>query len=201
MKSEEEFIAGIYEKASAYTEEKQHKVMTLNFSKKVSGMAAALAVCLCLAGISGSMLHPEGPAEQGMPGTSRMAGEQDNGIAMHSDDAELLAEIPFVTGEVCLKEVSLKGTVKEFKEEEQIALVLLESFGEKKFSETQAVVAAIRFTITEKLYEEKLAPGIRLEVCAKMTEEVYKTAEEENLLLFEVTRQETIRMEDRTSGE
>lgn len=196
MKSKEEFIAGIYEKAAAYTEEKQHKVITLNVAGKVSGIAAAFAVCLCLAGAGSSMLHSNHPAEQGNIGMSRMAGEENNGIAIHSGDMEFPADVSPVTREVCLK-----GTVKEFVEEEQTVLLLLETLSETEYSSTESPLVAVRLATEERMEAGNLLPGMQMEVCAKMAEDFYEAAEGNSLLLFEATEKAIIRMEEGTSGE
>ena len=40
MKSNEEFIAGIYEKAASYTEEKETKIVKVNWSSRATKIAA-----------------------------------------------------------------------------------------------------------------------------------------------------------------
>ena len=58
MKSNEEFIAGIYEKAAAYTEEKETKIIQVNWTARATRIAAMLVVCIGLAGFSSFSCQP-----------------------------------------------------------------------------------------------------------------------------------------------
>lgn len=81
MKSNEEFIAGIYEKAACYTEEKETKIVKVNFVNRATKIAAMVAVCIGLAGIGGMMLN------RGLTGDGNAAPEtQEHGIALLSED-------------------------------------------------------------------------------------------------------------------
>ena len=51
MKSNEEFIAGIYEKAAVYKEENKTKIIRVDFAAKAARIAAMVVLCLGLAGV------------------------------------------------------------------------------------------------------------------------------------------------------
>ena len=80
MKSNEEFIAGIYEKAAAYTEEKETKIIPITWTARATRIAAMIAVCIGLAGV-GSFMMDNGSV--GAPGT--MPTDEDYGIALSSE--------------------------------------------------------------------------------------------------------------------
>ena len=81
MKSNEEFIAGIYEKAAYYTEEKEREIIKVNLASRAVKMAAMFAVCIGLTGFGVAMLSGEinGNGNSAFPG-------EEHGIALLSDD-------------------------------------------------------------------------------------------------------------------
>ena len=64
MKSNEEFIAGIYEKAATYTEEKETKIVKVNYAARAIKIAAMLAVCVGLAGVGTMTLERTNSTEK-----------------------------------------------------------------------------------------------------------------------------------------
>ena len=90
MKSNEEFIAGIYEKAAVYTEEKETKSSRTVWVAKATRIAATVAVCLGLTGI-GSLVLGNGDA---VPNQVPQPAAENYGIALtaeQDDNAEGIA--------------------------------------------------------------------------------------------------------------
>ena len=81
MKSNEEFIAGIYEKAAAYTEEKETNLIRVNWVAKATRIAAMAAVCLGLTGIGSLVLGNGNNAPSQVP----QPANEDYGIALTSE--------------------------------------------------------------------------------------------------------------------
>jgi len=91
MKSNEEFIAGIYEKAAVYTEEKETKTVKVNWVAKATRIAAMAAVCIGLAGIGSTML-----GDNNKPSKVPQPSDENYGIALTSetgDDAEGMIQL------------------------------------------------------------------------------------------------------------
>ena len=84
MKSNEEFIAGIYEKAAVYTEEKETKTVKVNWVTKATRIAAMAAVCIGLAGI-GSMMLGNG---NNKPSKVPQPSDENYGIALTSETGD-----------------------------------------------------------------------------------------------------------------
>ena len=84
MKSNEEFIADIYEKAAVYTEEKETKVIHTVWVAKATRIAAMAAVCIGLTGI-GSLVLGNG---NNVPGRVPQPGNEDYGIALSSETGD-----------------------------------------------------------------------------------------------------------------
>lgn len=84
MKSKEEFIAGIYEKAATYTEEKENNVIKINWVARATRIAAMATVCIGLAGV-GSLVLGNGN-RQGQP--NRQTENADAGIALTAETGE-----------------------------------------------------------------------------------------------------------------
>ena len=86
MKSNEEFIAGIYEKAASYTEDKETNISKVNRASKAARIAAMAAVCIGLAGV-GTMVFGKGNNQ--VP-TKTPAPSDNYGIALTSETGEEL---------------------------------------------------------------------------------------------------------------
>ena len=84
MKSNEEFIAGIYEKAAAYTEEKETNSIRTVWVAKATRIAATIAVCLGLTGIGSMMLGNK----DAVPGRDPQPAKEEYGIALSSELAD-----------------------------------------------------------------------------------------------------------------
>ncbi len=92
MKSNEEFIAGIYEKAAVYTEEKATNIVKVNWVAKATRIAAMAAVCIGLAGVGSLVLGNSNNTPSQIP----QPANEDYGIALTSevgDDAEGAAQL------------------------------------------------------------------------------------------------------------
>lgn len=141
MKSKEEFIAGIYEKAADYAEEEK-KTKAYTWKTAALRIAAAAVICVSLAGISAAVLwHGNGTKPL----------KEDDGIALFS---EFSGESPNPANYRMLpeqEEVLLTGTLESLDETEGILWVHLET-GE---------LAAIAWGIPEK-FPAKLSAGTKL---------------------------------------
>lgn len=176
MKSNEEFIAGIYEKAAAYTEEKEKKVIRVNFAARAVRIAAMFAVCLGLAGV-GIMLpgNPDETPDEG--GTA--------GIARMSDEGMPLA----LSGRMIPELSYLEGEVEELKEEEQIAFVRLRIAGENAAPASERALVAVRLETEENLrLEDVIWIGMQIKVGGTTLERGYRTEAAEYLLLTVTTK-------------
>ena len=81
MKSNEEFIAGIYEKAAVYKEEKQENIIKVNSSYRAMKMVAMLAVCVGLVSLANIVLHQENKQTE------------EYGISLLSEKEEQIGEV------------------------------------------------------------------------------------------------------------
>lgn len=146
MKSKEEFIAGIYEKAANYAEEEK-KTKAYAWKTAALRIAAAAVVCVSLAGISVAALwHGNGvkppKGDDGIALLSETSGE--NGQPLDSVNRRMLPEP---------EEVTLTGTLESVDEKERVFWVFLESWGgvaeESRQEAAQGTLAAIRWDIPE----------------------------------------------------
>jgi len=152
MKSNEEFIAGIYEKAATYTEEKETKIVKVNYAARAIKIAAMLAVCVGLAGVGTMTLERTNSTEK----TPEFASEN-YGIALTS---ELGAETGEATDGVAqfrigpvMETVTFTGVVKQVDaEENRIRLELI--FDESAPEYTEESEVYIRFDVLEEISEE-----------------------------------------------
>ena len=156
MKSNEEFIAGIYEKAAVYTEEKETRVVKVNWVAKATRIAAMAAVCIGLAGI-GSLVLGKG---NNVPSQVPQPGNENYGIALSSETGDDLggaaqlrigpeAETVTITGGVESVDAAEKRiTVKVLADESVITIKwdLLEPISE-------AVTAGVQLSVTGILSE------------------------------------------------
>lgn len=149
MKSNEEFIAGIYEKAATYTEEKETKIVKVNWVAKATRIAAMAAVCIGLAGI-GSMVLGNGskvPSEVPQPGS------ENYGIALSSEVGEHVGgETQFRIGPAA-EVVTFTGVVTCIDEaEKRIWMSLV--FDETAPEYVAGSVVCIRWDMLEDINEE-----------------------------------------------
>lgn len=150
MKSNEEFIAGIYEKAAVYTKEKETKIIKVNRTARATRIAAMLAVCIGLAGVGSFMM---GNGNNGIPGEVPQPGNEDYGIALSSELGEEAGGVAqFRIGPVA-ETVTFTGVVEEInKEENRIWLKLV--FDESAPLYAEGSVVCIRWDMLEPISEE-----------------------------------------------
>lgn len=152
MKSNEEFIAGIYEKAAVYTEEKETNIIKVNRVAKVTRIAAMVAVCIGLAGI-GSMMLGNGNDK---PSKVPQPGNEDYGIALTSetgDDMQLRVGPEAETA-------TISGVVESVDVEEKRITI-------KLFSDDNAVT--VKWDMMEPISEDVI-PGAQLSVTGTLVE-------------------------------
>ena len=157
MKSNEEFIAGIYEKAAVYTEEKETKIIRTNWVAKATRIAAMAAVCLGLTGIASLMLGNENNNPSQVP----QSVNEDYGIALTSeiDDTMLVGQEEMIGSAAQLRvgpvveTVTFNGMVTSIDEtEKRIWLTLI--FDETAQDDTEGSVVCIKWDILEPISEE-----------------------------------------------
>ena len=150
MKSNEEFIAGIYEKAAVYTEEKETKVIKVNWTAKVTRIAAMAAVCIGLAGVGSLVLgngNNRGPSEVPQPGS------ENYGIALTSELGEDAGGVAQLRIGPVAETVTFTGIVERIDtEENRIWLQLV--FDESAPEHTVGSVVCIRWDMLEPISEE-----------------------------------------------
>ncbi len=172
MKSNEEFIAGIYEKAAVYTEEKETKVMKVNWTAKVTRIAAMVAVCIGLAGVGSLVL---GNGSNRIPSEVPQPDNGDYGIALTSElgeDASGIAQ--FRIGPVA-ETVTFTGIVERIDtEENRIWLQLV--FDESAPEYADGSVVCIRWDMLEPISEE-IAVGITLTATGALSQYGNETSE------------------------
>ena len=168
MKSNEEFIAGIYEKAAVYTEEKETKERKISVVVRTARIAAMIAVCIGLAGIGAVTL------DKNTGDGFEQAGE-DYGIALTSelgDEPEGVAQ--FRMGPVT-ETVTFTGIVERIDTEENRIWLRL-TFEETAPEEVQGSVVCIRWDILEKMSEE-LVVGTELTAMGALSQYENETSE------------------------
>jgi len=156
MKSNEEFIAGIYEKAAVYTEEKETKIIKVNWVAKATRIAAMAAVCIGLAGI-GSLILGKG---NNVPSQVPQPGNENYGIALSSetgDEGEDAAQLR-VGPEA--ETATFTGVVENVDAEEKRITVKLLSDDSVVFIKwdliepiSEAVTAGVQLSVTGTLSE------------------------------------------------
>ena len=152
MKSNEEFIAGIYEKAAIYTEEKETKIVKVNFAARAMKIAAMVAVCIGLAGVGTMTLE----RTNGTENTPELANEN-YGIALTSELGEETEEATAGVAQFrigpAMETVTFTGVVEYIDtEEKRIRLELI--FDENAPEYTEGSVVYVRFDILESISEE-----------------------------------------------
>lgn len=138
MKSNEEFIAGIYEKAAIYTEQKQENIRKVSVSSRAMKMVAMLAVCVGLVSIANTVLHQENKHT-----------EEEYGIELLSETGEQIGEpgVAFHRSGPAQQFATFTGTVESIEENEKLIWLKLE-FTEEVQDEA---IVAVRFDILEDI--------------------------------------------------
>ncbi len=175
MKSNEEFIAGIYEKAATYTEEKKIKVIKTNWAARTTKVAAMVAVCIGLAGV-GSLVFGDGKKQ--VP-TETPAPTDNYGIALTSEDGEESGEVidgasQFRIGPV-IETVTFTGVVEHVDIEEKRIWLRL-TFDETAPEYAEGSVVCIKWDMLEKISEE-IVTGTGLTATGTLS--VYENPESE----------------------
>ena len=136
MKSNEEFIAGIYEKAAVYKEE-QENIRKVYGSSRIMKMAAMLAVCVGLISIANTVLHQENKQTE------------EYGISLLSEAGEQIGEpgVAFHRSGPAQEFATFTGTVESIQENENLIWLKLE-FTEEMQDEA---LVAVRFDILEDI--------------------------------------------------
>ena len=148
MKSNEEFIAGIYKKAEIYTEEKENIIKKVSIPSRVMKMAAMIVVCVGLVSVANVVLHQENKNTT-----------QDYGIALLSETGEQAIEpgVAFHRMGSAQEYATFKGTVESIEEQEKIVWLKLE-FTEERQDEA---IVAVRFDVLEDI-ETEICVGKKL---------------------------------------
>ena len=159
MKSNEEFIAGIYEKAAAYTEEKETKIIPVHRVRaaKAARVAAMLVLCLGLAGIGTLTLGKNG---SGNPDNTPGQTGENYGIALTSETGEDLGGTAQLRIGPVAETVTFTGVVERVDaEENRIWLTLV--FDKTAPEQTENSVVCIKWDVLEPL-SETIAAGVGL---------------------------------------
>ena len=175
MKSNEEFIAGIYEKAASYTEENNTKILRVNFAARAAKIAAMFAVCLGLAGVGAVTLGNSGNTPQG--GNDGIALSSDEGTPFQIPEPRVLPELRYLDGEV--------ETVDA---ENKMIFLRVQNMENEETSDGAEMRVAVRFAEGVDLID-KLCKGMQIKVGGAAFEGGYLTPDSEYTLLL-VTREQ-----------
>lgn len=175
MKSNEEFIAGIYEKAASYTEEKKTNIIRVNFAARAMKIAAMFVVCLGLAGVGMMTLGNSGETPQ----------NGNDGIALLSE-----GEMPFSVPEPrVLPELSyLDGEVEAVDAEHRIVFLRLCDMNTEVTSTSKPALVVVRFGEGVDVID-KLCVGMQIKVGGVTFENGYQT-ETGGYTLLMITREQ-----------
>ncbi len=156
MKSNEEFIAGIYEKAAVYTEEKETRVVKVNWVAKATRIAAMAAVCIGLAGVSSLVLGKGNNVPSQVP----QPGNENYGIALSSETGDDLGGAAQLRIGPEAETVTIDGVVESVDfEEKRVTIKLL----------SEDSVITIKWDMMEPISEEVI-PGVQLSVTGTLSE-------------------------------
>ena len=171
MKSNEEFIAGIYKKAEVYTEEKENTIRKVSVSSHVMKMAAMIAVCVGLVSVVNVVLHQENKNTT-----------QDYGIALLSETGEQAIEpgVAFHRMGPAQQYATFKGVVESIEKQEKIAWIKLE-FTEEMQDEA---LVAICFDVLEEI-DAEICVGKKLIVSGVLG--IYEKEQSERFGLTQLT--------------
>ena len=156
MKSDEEFIAGIYEKAANYTEneEKREKLI---YKTSVLRVVAMFAVCVGLAGIGIFTLS-------GRTDDNTNPSEETPGVAMLSEFSEESNKNPAAIQYRMLpteESALFTGTVESVNTKENIIWIQLDFSGEVPEEQTKESLIAVQWNVTKEIPAE-IAAGTKL---------------------------------------
>ena len=169
MKSNEEFIAGIYEKAAAYTEEKETKIVKVNWSARATKIAAMVAVCIGLAGAGTLVL---GGSQRGNDAPEMVSEEY--GIALLSEDVGEEAGTAMQFRRMPVAEiVTFTGIVDSVDMEEKRIWITLE-FDESAPEHAEGSMVCIKWDMLEEISAE-IAEGVRVTATGVLS--VYENAD------------------------
>ena len=156
MKSNEEFIAGIYEKAAAYTEEKERnieKASRINRPQlvaKITRIAAMTAVCIGLAGV-GTLVLGRGAGER--PDKVPNPALENHGISLSSETDEGAEGAAQFRRTPVAETVTFTGVVTSIDtEQNRIWLKLI--FDEAAPAGMEESMICIKWDMLEKISEE-----------------------------------------------
>jgi len=177
MKSNEEFIAGIYEKAASYTEEKETNIIRVNFAARAMKIAAMFVVCLGLAGI--------GIMTLGTAGRGQTPDGSNDGIALSSED-----DTPFQIPEPRLiPELSyVDGEVESIDAEHEVVFVRLRDMNREETPAEERALVVVRFAEGVDVIEN-LSIGMQIKAGGATFEEGYQTQDGGYMVLL-VTREQ-----------
>ena len=175
MKSNEEFIAGIYEKAASYTEEKETKIIRVNFAARTMKIAAVFAVCLGLAGVGVMTLGGNGQTPEG--GNAGISLLSENGEPFEIPEPRILPELSYLDGEV-----------ERIDTENNVVFLRLRNMAEEATPASERALVVVRFDEGVNVID-KLSTGIQIKVGGATFENGYLTETGSYTLLF-VTREQ-----------
>ena len=150
MKSNEEFIAGIYEKAAVYTEDKETKIVKSNWVARATKIAAMAAVCIGLAGV-GTLVFGKGSGS--VPKDTPAPADDNYGIALTSENGDDLGGTAQFRIGPTLETVTFTGIVEAIDAEENRIWLKLE-FDETAPEYTEGSMVCIKWDMLEKIRED-----------------------------------------------
>ncbi len=168
MKSNEEFIAGIYEKAAVYTEENKAESYEAASRKrslaKITRIAAMAAVCIGLAGVSTLVFGKSGNSD----GTTEQAAEN-YGIALTAEQGEEAgsAVMQFRMTPVA-ETVTFTGVVESVDTEERRVWLRLEFDETAPADYETGSMVCIRWDMLEEISPE-LKVGVRIQATGALS--------------------------------
>ncbi len=175
MKSNEEFIAGIYEKAASYTEENETKIIRVNFAARTTKIAAMFVVCLGLAGVGVMTLENYNQTPQG--GNEGIALLSEEGDDLGNPEPRILPELSYLDGEV-----------ESIDTEHNLIFLRLRDMSAEEVPALERAMVVVRFAEGVNVIE-KLRLGMQIKVGGATFEGGYQT-EEGGYTLLMVTREQ-----------
>lgn len=155
MKSNEEFIAGIYEKAATYTEEKDIRIVKTNWAAKAARIAAMAAVCIGLTGI-GALVFGRNSGQGPIPSPV----DENYGIALTSETGDDVGGATQLRVGPVVETVTFTGIVEKIDAEEKRIWLRL-TFDENAPDYVEGSIVCIRWDMLEKI-EEEITVGTKL---------------------------------------
>lgn len=166
MKTNEEFIAGIYEKAANYIEKEETKSMTPWWKHQAVRFAAAAVFCIAFLGTGMFVFlrgagNSEALPEQDTMMLSLLHLDGENDPAVLSDVPNLYRTVPFV------EKVVLTGTVESVDVEENAIWIELDAGNEEPFTDAVGTRVSIKWDILGDIPAE-LATGAKVKVTGSL---------------------------------